>query len=123
MADTFKTPKLIPGAWYLTYTSDEAMRPVYVQPINIEPDSNGTWEATFRDSVMGERSVKEGDKLFAFYARVAVPVVDRDNPVLVEEGEMFATVNEQRALMEEQRELQARIKRLKTERLGAGGTR
>lgn len=123
MKTEFVTPPLRPGSWYLTYTSDEDMKPVFVQPINIEQDSNGVWVATFRDSVLGERTVKEGEKLFAFYARVAIPVTDIDNPELLEQGEMFSTVNEQRALMEEQRELQERIKRLKTERLGAGGTR
>jgi len=123
MKTEFITPPLLPGAWYLTYTSDEDMKPVYVQPINIEQDANNVWVATFRDSVLGERTVKEGEKLFAFSARVSLPVLDPNAPNLLEQGEMFSTVNEQRALMAEQRELQERIKRLKTERLGAGGTR
>jgi hypothetical protein len=121
--DKFKTPRLEPGAWYVTFTSDERMAPVYVQPINIEPDSNGVWGAAFRDSTLGERYVKEGDKLFAFYARVKVPVLDRDNPEVEERGELFSQVEEERVIRAQQRELEKRRARLRVERMTAGGTR
>ena len=123
MPGKYKTPTLLPGAWYVTFTSDERMAPVYVQPINIEPDMNGTWGAAFRDSTLGERYVKEGDKLFAFYARVQTPVKDRDNPVYLEEGELFEQVKEERIIREQQRELEKRRARLRVERVTAGGTR
>jgi hypothetical protein len=119
----FKTPKLIPGAWYVTFTSDEAMRPVYVQPINIEPDINGVWEAFFRDSALGEFAVKEGDKRLAFYGRVETPVLDRDNPVIVEKGELFEQFEVEREIREQQRALERRRKELRVARLTAGGTR
>ena len=84
MKDKYRTPQLLPGAWYVTYTSDERMAPVYVQPVNIERNINGDYVADLKDNTLGEINVKEGDKLFAFYARVQLPVEDRDNPVLLE---------------------------------------
>ena len=121
--DKFKTPRLEPGAWYVTFTSDERMAPVYVQPINIEPDSNGVWGAAFRDSTLGERYVREGDKLFTFYARVKLPVLDRENPEVEERGELFSQVEEERVIRAQQRELEQRRARLRVERMTAGGTR
>ena len=123
MSNKFKTPALLPGAWYVTFTSDERMAPVYVQPINIEPDSNGVWGASFRDSTLGERYVKEGDKLFAFYARVKTPVSDRDNPEFIEKGELFEQVEEERVIRIQQKALEKRRARLRVERMTAGGTR
>lgn len=120
--ERFKTPTLIPGAVYLTYTSDDTMRPVFIQPTHVEPDRNGVWTAILPDSAMGARRVKEGDKLFSFYARVQSPV-DRDNPVLLEEGEMFAQAQEEREMMEAQKRLDEKRKQLRIARMTAGGTR
>jgi hypothetical protein len=123
MKDKYRTPQLLPGAWYVTYTSDERMAPVYVQPVNIERNINGDYVADLKDNTLGEINVKEGDKLFAFYARVQLPVEDRDNPVLLEKGELFEQVEEERVIREQQKELEKRRARLRVERLTAGGTR
>lgn len=119
---THKTPRLIPGSWYVTYTSDEDMRPVYCTPTSMEQDANGTWEAALTDS-HGTRHVKEGDQLFSFYARVQVPVEDRDNPVIVEKGELFEQFEAERTLRLQQRELERQAELLRIKRITAGGTR
>jgi hypothetical protein len=120
---THRTPKLIPGAWYVTYTNDDQMLPVYVQPINIEPDSTGVWRATFRDTKLGEFEVREGEKRFAFYARVAIPIEDRMAPQPFDKGELFEMAEERREVLVEQRALQAKLDRLNIARMTAGGTR
>ena len=54
MKDKYRTPQLLPGAWYVTYTSDERMAPVYVQPVNIERNINGDYVADLKDNTLGE---------------------------------------------------------------------
>lgn len=119
-----KTPTLHPGAWYVTFTSDDQMRPVYIQPINIEPDRTGVWRATFRDTNIGEFEVREGEKRFAFYARVDLAKTeDRLNPVLIETGELFDMAYRRRAMLEKQKELEKELATLDIARMTAGGTR
>jgi len=119
---TYETPRLIPGSWYVTYTSDDDMHPVYVTPTSMEQDPNGVWEAALTDS-HGTRYVKEGGQLFSFYARVETPVLDRDNPNILEKGALFEQFEAERDLRNQQRELLKQAEELRIRRITAGGTR
>lgn len=121
--DRFKTPSLVPGGTYLTFTSDDLMRRVYVSPSCVEQDRNGDWTAILPDATLGARRVKEGDRLFSFYARVQTPVLDRDNPVILEEGDLFSQASEEREMLEQQKQLDNKRRLLRVARMSAGGTR
>jgi len=119
----FVTPPLLPGCWYVTYTSDDTMRPVFITPFCVEKDRNGLTEARFKDSALGDVDMKDGDKRLAFYARVKLPVDDMDNPVLLEKGEFFEQIEADRKLQEQEKELRAKRAALRIARATAGGTR
>ncbi len=118
-----KTPRIMPGGVYLTYTSDTVPRPVYASIQNCEPDVNGKWGGMLLDQVNGMQTYTEGDAAFSFYALVESPVLDRDNPKILESGDAFLDKARAAKLAAERVAELKKTRELNARRASSGGGR